>query len=111
MSGDESDTQDGSPRYVIYQYDWRSDLSEWLQLFDKIYQLSKLDGFGTRSRGNSSRIRVATTTTERRVGKPVPGLPANWYNEKWLSDLEPWEKEDLQMEPDVPLVHSEAVKQ
>ncbi|KAG1881313.1 hypothetical protein F4604DRAFT_1578180, partial [Suillus subluteus] len=113
MSGDESDARDGLKRYVIFLDEWRNpEVAPWIRVFDRIFMTTKFNQVNRPKRGNWPRIRIPTTQCNvRRTGKPVPGLPCNFYNEAWLNTLDEDELETLNVQQSISLVHSEEVLQ
>ncbi|KIK31780.1 hypothetical protein CY34DRAFT_102778 [Suillus luteus UH-Slu-Lm8-n1] len=113
MSGDESDTRDGIKRYVIFLDKWRNPaVAPWIRVFDRIFMTTKFNEVNRPKRGNWPRIRVPTTQRNvQREGKPIPGLPRNFYDEAWLSTLDQDDLETLNIQEPIRLVHSQEVLQ
>lgn len=113
MSGDESDARDGVKRYVIFLDKWRNPaIAPWIRVFDRIFMTTKFNEVNRPKRGNWPRIRVPTTQRNvQREGKPIPGLPRNFYDEAWLSTLDQDDLESLNVQEPIRLVHSPEVLQ
>jgi hypothetical protein len=112
VSGDESETQEGEPVYIVYQYSWRDEqVGAFLRDIEVLTEAEKRQDFNQRSRGNAPRTRIPTTVNVCRSGSPVRGLPKNWYNQTWLKGLTDLEKRQLRMKPAVPLVHTADVRE
>lgn len=110
MSDDESDHggEGGAlqgRRYKIAKVQWRSpEATKWLRTMDFIYAGTKINEDRTSRPGNQFRQRYSSTL--ERVGCPIIGLPRNFYNEMWLSTLNPKERDELRMQPEVDLSFS-----
>lgn len=95
MSEDESDHESG-PRtgnrtYKIMSVPWRSQTRQFLaflELLDLLHMSTKFKHDGTPNPGNWPRVRVRSATDSVGRGNPVAGLPVNFYDENWLSDLQ-----------------------
>jgi hypothetical protein len=111
VSGDESEDQ-GETVYIIYQYPWRDEkVGFFLRSVEVLAEAEKRNEFNQRSRGHVPRTRIPTTTDVCRSGRPVRGLPKNWYNQMWLKTLSDLEARHLRMKPEVPLVHTAEVRE
>ena len=110
-SDDEKVEVKGQKFYLINALHWRSkEFTEFLHVFDRIYISNKIDGT-INSTGNYPRLRVERQ--EPKVSslklKPVPGLPRNCYDEKFLKGLFPAQLKKLNVQPPMDLTHSDAV--
>jgi hypothetical protein len=104
-SSDEGDEGSSGP-LVALEPPWRSSkVSEWLLTIDDIHAYDIL---------KSSRTEAVPPVRQRSVissnSKPVPRLPRNFYNRKWLMSLNPLRLAALQAQPSVSLEHSEKIK-
>ena len=108
MSGDESEHRRGQKRYVVYQDQWRNPaIIEWIRKFDLIFIQTKFNAIGRAARGNWPRKREPTSQHVTRQGRPVVGLPANFYNDLWLKTLNEEDLADLQIKPAIALLHTQ----
>jgi hypothetical protein len=109
MSGDESEHYAGAKHYIVYQDEWRSrEVIDWIRPFDQIYLATKFNHLKRARRGNWPRTREVSTLQVTRAGTPVVGLPRNFYDEGWLSKLDEFEVDELQIKPEVDLTHTAA---
>lgn len=100
MSGDESDHAGGRVRYVVRAPNWRNPaISSWMTTFDNLHLSTRFNGDGRATPGKFPRLRIRST--KRGVAKcaEVPGLPKNFYDEKWLNSLHEEDRNDLEMQP------------
>jgi hypothetical protein len=112
VSGDESENQEGETVYIIYQYPWRDEkVGVFLRDIEVLAEIDKRNEINQRSRGNAPRARIPTSVGVCRSGRPVRGLPKNWYNQMWLKTLSDLEARHLRMKPEVPLVHTAEVRE
>ena len=95
MSDDESD-HDNGPRtgnrtFTVTSVWWRSKNPQFmaiLELFDLLYMSTKFKRDGTPHPGNWPRVRIRVDDRQpQNQGKPVPGLPENFYDNLWLQEL------------------------
>ncbi|KAI0074531.1 hypothetical protein K474DRAFT_1665255 [Panus rudis PR-1116 ss-1] len=110
VSGDETDIVDGQERVVATRLPWRSaEYEDFLVILDKVYMSTRFNGKAIkRGRLPDWRIR-GSTRIEREFCEPVVGLPSNFYDGKWLSQLNDIEKEALNLKEPVPLTVTVAV--
>src|ERR1700744_1552912 len=105
MSEDESDhggkggTLQGR-RYKITKLQWRSpEVTKWLRTMDLIYSGTKINEDNTRGPGNQFRQRYPSSNQQ--VGRPIKGLPRNFYDARWLRTLTPRQIEELCVQPEI----------
>jgi hypothetical protein len=111
VSCDESENEECEPVYTVYQYSWRDEkVGVFLRDVEVLAEAKKQNEFNQRTRGKGPRTRIPTTDNVCRPGKPVRGLPKNWYNQTWLKSLTDPEKEQLRMKPEVPLAYTADVR-
>ncbi|KDR71178.1 hypothetical protein GALMADRAFT_144239 [Galerina marginata CBS 339.88] len=109
MSSDESDVDDdGQKIYFVKKMSWRK-----LGLVSRMISVDRdrnfkncyenIVGSGPRPR----KRRVNATETSRR---PIPGLPVNFYNDGWYSQLNEGQKKQLDAKPALDLIEFERVE-
>lgn len=111
MSEDEHDNEgfnlvprSKEPKYKITQYTWRSpELHDWLDIFSLMHLANKWHADGRRKRGNWVRTRFLTAKPQTKVGRPVSGLPKNFYNQEWLDGLSPSQLKKYNIQPAIDL--------
>lgn len=113
-SGDEAQNQDrGSQRapqgrrYRIIDSQWRSpEVTKWLRTMDLVYTGTKFHEDHTSMPGNQFRQRYPSIGSDEvpsqvRIGRPIIGLPRNFYDAQWLQTLSPQQIEELGIQPEV----------
>ncbi len=102
VSSDESDYSRQPPIFHRISPTWRSD-----ELRDFLWRLDELaveDGkcpIGKRRRGQNQWTRQRLRTTRRNDESVAPpGLPINCYDEAWLNDLPPRQRQALDVQPE-----------
>lgn len=107
ISGDETDTgraarRSGQPRYKIAKLPWRSaKLTRLLRLLDLLNLHQRFTSTGRASAGNWPRYRVDSELQDDTP--PVPGLPENCYDERWLAHQDETTIEELDMQDEMSL--------
>lgn len=97
-SGDESDHRLGELRYVILSLPWRSHaLTEYLRTLDLIHLSTRYTRRGKPKKGAFPRLRIVKNGLSDRDSEPVPGLPRNFYDTKWLKGLPQLAREELRV--------------
>ena len=97
-----SDTQSGPKkrRYKVLKVQWRSiEVTKWLRTMDLIFSGTKINEDGTATPGNEFRRRYPSD--EMQIGKPITGLPRNFYDAKWLQTLSLNELAKLNVQPEM----------
>ena len=108
MSDDEPEFLhgDGDPNYDIIRPLWRhSLLNIWLKIFSYLDKINKWDVCGNAKKGKFMRARVESGRTDK--GTVVRGLPANFYEDKFRNELTETQLEEIDMQPAVPIIHTE----
>jgi hypothetical protein len=112
MSEDESDHGGNGGavqgrRYKIVKLQWRSlEATKWLRTMDLIYAGTKINEDNTRGPGNQSRPRYPSS--KKQLGRPIKGLPRNFYDPRWLATLTPRKLEELRVQPEISIEFSKA---
>ncbi|PCH45159.1 hypothetical protein WOLCODRAFT_168110 [Wolfiporia cocos MD-104 SS10] len=111
MSGDESDHQGGQRQYAIMRETWRNNtlLTKWLRILDLLQLHMKFNGMGRAARGNWPRIRKLSSTRPKLAGKPVAGLPLNFYDPEWYAALRDTQRAELGVQPQLDLTIPESM--
>ena len=108
MSDDESegvDNDERDPRFLIIRPRCRNpELNNWLKTFSLIDKSNKWDVLGNAKKGRFMRVRIESDLMAK--GTPVPGLPINWYAEEFRNGLTEFETEEMNMQPPVPIKHT-----
>lgn len=87
-------------RYKITTLEWRSpDVTQWLRTMDLVYIGTRFYDDGTPMPGNQARERYPSNKTQ--IGRPIQGLPRNFYNAEWLQTLSPDDLADLDVQPEI----------
>ena len=87
-------------RFKIVNMQWRSpEVTKWLRTMDLIYIGTKFYEDGTSMPGNQFRERYPSDKVE--TGRPITGLPRNFYDARWLRTLSPHQLEVLDIQPEV----------
>jgi hypothetical protein len=87
-------------RYKILKVQWRSmEVAKWLRTMDLIYGGTKINEDGTATRGNEFRKRYPSD--EMQIGRPIMGLPRNFYDARWLQELSPEQLVVLDVQPEI----------
>jgi hypothetical protein len=109
MSGDEADYVNGECRYVIVNPIWRSSLvTPFLRLFDKVHLSTRYTSLNRPKRGAFPHHRYPSKRVDH-SSKAVPGLPSNFYCKDWLANLEKFQVDALQIQPEYNLSVSRSV--
>lgn len=107
MSEDETEHVRGEPRYVVRTPAWRDpQISVWLQTFDALHLSTRFNPDNTAKRGKFPRLRIRNTNRGSIKGKPVPGLPSNFYRKQWLAKCDKFELRALDIQPPLDLSFS-----
>lgn len=97
MSSDESEPGPGNATiYRSRRPSWRSEALERM-LLDKLGRLVKTNAYGGKTPGNKSRTRVRGSAESRR--KARPGLPRNFYSDKFYDSLNAKQRRQLNTSP------------
>ena len=109
MSGDESDHQRGQREYAIVHEMWRNNtlLTNWLRILDLLQLHMKFNGMGRAARGNWPRVRKLSSPRPELAGKPVAGLPLNFYDPAWYAALRDTQRAELRAQSELDLTVSE----
>jgi hypothetical protein len=87
-------------QFKIINMRWRSpEVTKWLRTMDLIYIGTKFYEDGTSVPGNQPRERYPSDKVE--IGRPITGLPRNFYDARWLRTLSPHQLEELDIQPEV----------
>lgn len=99
-------------KYIITQYRWRAPaLHDWLETFSTMHLASRWHADGRRTRGNWVRTRFLLPEPPVKEGRPVHGLPKNFYSQEWLNGLSDSDLKKMNIKPAVDLrVDSEILK-
>lgn len=85
-SGDVSAHQPGQLRYAIEKLPWRSPaLTKFLRALDLLHLETRFTPTGRPRQGAFPRYRVPQGKRVDYAAEPVPGLPRNFYDSKWLA--------------------------
>jgi hypothetical protein len=87
-------------RYKIKSIHWRSpDVTKWLRTMDLVHIGTRFYDDGTPMPGNQARERYPGTKTQ--IGRPITGLPRNFYDAEWLKTLDLDEIAGLGVQPEI----------
>lgn len=103
MSSDESEPEErGKPTtYLVRRMAWRNkQITKMLKIIDGDRNIT--NAYGNRRSGNPPRARVRRGGWETRREAP-PGLPINFYDDKWYQALSNGDKRSLRAEESVEL--------
>ncbi|KAH9021466.1 hypothetical protein EDB85DRAFT_1871863, partial [Lactarius pseudohatsudake] len=108
--GDQAEGENGRRRvprsapqrrqFKITKSQWRSpEVTKWLRIMDLLHIGTRFNDDGTPMPGNQARERYPSNKTQ--TGRPITGLPRNFYNAEWLTTLSPGQLVDLDVQPEV----------
>ena len=87
-------------RYKVLKMQWRSvEVTTWLRTMDLVYVGTKFYEDNTAVPGNQFRLRYPSDVTQ--IGRPITGLPRNFYNAAWLNTLTPEQLAVLDTQPEI----------
>lgn len=87
-------------RYKVTKMQWRStEVTKWLRTMDLVYVGTKFYEDNTAVPGNQFRLRYPSNTTQ--IGRPITGLPRNFYATAWLQTLSPEQLAVLDVQPEI----------
>ena len=110
MSGDETDHHNGELRYVVKTLEWRSkEAKDFFMTLDWLHLSTRFGASGRATRGKFPHPRVHNSGRAPVKGKPVAGLPSNFYNKEWIRTLSPLELQELKRLPKVDLTFSKDI--
>jgi len=114
MSGDESDnkrdgTYTGQTKYFRIRPAWRAPaVSTWLDVIDKVYVASRFQDDCRATAGNWIRKRHNTSRVDEKAN-PVPGLPKNFYDQRWIDHQSPRRIEKLKIKEAISMKHTDHI--
>ena len=115
MSMDESDHHSSSRtserKYVIVRPEWRAPpISDFLHVMDNVWISHRFQkpssGKGRATPGNWPCLRISARHRVDQSRDPVPGLPKNFYDQRWLAGMSEESRRSLNMKPAVDITHT-----
>lgn len=86
--------------YKVTKMQWRSmEVTKWLRTMDLVYVGTKFHEDNTAVPGNQFRLRYPSDKTQ--IGRPITGLPHNFYTPAWLQTLSPEQLAVLDVQPEI----------
>lgn len=112
MSSDESDDELGATVYTTRKLPWRAPrVTLWLRAMDAFYLANLANDIGRLQRGKTPHYRINSTQSSK-LGRPVEGLPRNFYDAQWLSQLHPSKRRKIKVDDTIyDMKHSDEVLQ
>ncbi len=87
-------------QYKIPIIRWRSpEVTKWLRIMDLVHVGTRFHDDGTPMPGNQARERYPFNKIQ--TGRPITGLPRNFYDAEWLKTLNPGQVTDLGLQPEI----------
>ena len=84
-------------------------LEEWLRVFDGVARDERFNEVTGSSRGAEARSRFSSGKVDD-SSPAVPCLPANAYNDTWLTTLTQYQRDRLRMQAPYDFIHSPDVR-
>lgn len=118
MSMDESDhhshSRTSDRKYVIVRPEWRAPpVSDFLHVMDNVGVSHRFQHTNSRkgraTPGNWPRLRISARHRVDQSREPVPGLPKNFYDQRWLAGISEETRRSLEMKPAVDIRHTPQV--
>ena len=110
ISGDKTDHHNGELRYLVKPLEWWSkEAKGFFMTLDWLHLSTRFGASSRATRGKFPHPRVRNSGRAPVKGKPVAGLPSNFYNKGWIRTLSPLELQELNRLPKVDLTFSKDI--